>query len=161
MFPLLHVEYIYSIINLPPLPFGPTHFLLSLPYSYSDHICFSSHSIPVLPKRIPTCGFNELTLSHGPFLFLFFCFTTSLCFYVFLPIYSIQTPSLHTQGTCAIQHTYYFTSFPLLLFLLGPYFIYLCLLFYKTLFYKNLIQFHQVHIYSCTIQQEHALIKCV
>lgn len=43
----------------------------SPPSPPSLHICFSSNSIPVFPKRALTCVFDELTLSFSPSLFLF------------------------------------------------------------------------------------------
>lgn len=48
-----------------PPPTVPSLFLVTVPSSSScHHICFSSCCIPVFPKRIPTCGFDELTHSH-------------------------------------------------------------------------------------------------
>lgn len=91
---------VISFHHRPDLPL-PTLFLLSLPSSSSHHICFSSCSIPVFPKRILTCGFDELT--H----------TLSLCsfsLFHYLILFSISQSLPYTTTTHML---FSFTDFSL------------------------------------------------
>lgn len=108
MFPSLPQGLVNSFNHQPvPLPLSPHSFLtlpalllLLLLSSSSHHICFSSCRIPVFPKRILTCGFDELKRSHTLSQFLF-----SLFHYLILFSISQSLPPCPNRCTHSRQHT--------------------------------------------------------
>lgn len=89
--------------SLPPPPTSqpPLLSLLSSSSSSCHHICFSSCNILVSPKRILTCGFDELTHSHTLSLCsFFFSFAASFCSLFLNLFFPLQTKMLPTAETC-------------------------------------------------------------
>lgn len=103
--------------------------LLSSSFSSCHHIWFSSCNIPVFPKRIQTCGFDELTHSLTHTLSLFVPFFLFHCLILFSVTQSLlpspdqkKKKMLHTaetyKDTCT-NTTHLlpsFTGFPLVFF---------------------------------------------
>lgn len=92
-----------------PPPTVPSLLLVTVPSSSSSssschNICFSSCCIPLFPKRIPTCGFDELTYSHTLLLSVPFSSLSQPLFFFSVP--QPPPPSVQTDICTQQKHTW-------------------------------------------------------